>query len=38
MPLEIIWNWIDRIQDVITLFGVPIAIYLLWDIWRKVKK
>ncbi len=31
-----IWEIIDRIQDVITLIGVPIAIYLLYKIYRKV--
>jgi len=27
------WEWIDRIQDLITLIGVPIAVYLLWKIY-----
>ena len=33
-----IWEWIDRVQDILTLIGVPIAIYLLWSVYRKVKK
>jgi len=27
---------IDRIQDVITLFAVPVAVYLLYRIYNKI--
>jgi len=36
--MTIDWEWIDKIQDIITLFGVPIAIYLLWNIYIKVDR
>lgn len=29
------WLTLDRVQDLVTLFGVPIAIWLLWDIKYK---
>jgi len=29
---------IDRIQDIITLFGVPVAVYFLWRIYQKIYK
>jgi len=32
------WEWIDRVQDLITLIGVPVAIYLLARIYIKVMK
>jgi len=33
-----IYEWIDRIQDIITLIAIPIAVYLLIRIYLKVKK
>jgi len=35
---KMIWEYIDRIQDVLTLIGMPIAIYLLWKIWKNAKR
>ena len=33
-----VWEWIDRIQDLITLIGVPVAVYLLVKIYIRVSK
>ena len=33
-----IWEWIDRIQDILTLIGVPIAVYLLIRIYINTRK
>jgi hypothetical protein len=29
---------IDRVQDIVTLIAVPIAVYLLYRIWQKLYK
>ncbi len=31
-----IFELIDRIQDIVTLIAIPIAIWLLWKINKKV--
>jgi len=33
-----VFETIDRIQDIITLIAVPVAVYLLIKIYLKVKK
>lgn len=33
-----IFETIDRIQDIITLIAIPIAVYLLIKIYLKVRK
>jgi hypothetical protein len=30
------WEWIDRLQDVMTSVAIPVAVYLLWRIYVKV--
>ena len=32
------WEWIDRIQDILTLIAIPVAIILLLRMWFILEK